>query len=286
MDKAEINYEIHDNEMLAVVSAFKEWRRYLKGARFQIIVYTDHKNLEYFATTKVLNQCQARWAQKLTGYNFKIVYRPGTQNGKPDALSRLPEYHPLKGGGCAEENENQPIYRLLRPDQLVTVNGAQVVLSSLSVETIPQVVFHQSLLEEVFSYGQDDPEWMAEYEKAMSKSPSDHVEYVDGSLYYKGHLYIPDSLELKRTIVSKEHDTLVAGHMGQDKTVELVRRNFFWPQMDSWIQDYVGSCEDCQKRQGNSSRPVWPPAATRGAVYSMGLNLNGFHHRPTIVRWT
>ena len=48
-------------------------------------------------------------------------------------------------------------------------------------------------------------------------------------------------------IVSKEHDTLVSGHMGQDKTVELIRRNFFWPQMDSWIQDYVGSCEDFQK---------------------------------------
>jgi len=43
MDEVEINYEIHDKEMLAVVSAFKEWRRYLEGARFQIIVYTDHK---------------------------------------------------------------------------------------------------------------------------------------------------------------------------------------------------------------------------------------------------
>jgi len=175
------------------------------------------------------------------------VYRPGTQNGKPDALSKRPEYRPLKVGGSAEENENQPIYRLLGPDQLVTVDGAQVVLSSLSVQIIPKVVFHQSLLEEVFSYGQDDPEWMVEYEKAMSKSPSDDVEYVDGSLNYKGRLYTPDSLELKRTIVSKEHDTLVAGHMGQDKTVELVRRNFFWPQMDSWIRHCVGSCEDCQK---------------------------------------
>jgi len=235
MDKAKINYEIHNKEMLAVVSAFKEWRRYLEGARFQIIMYTDHKNLEYFATTKVLNQRQARWAPELAGYDFKIVYRPGIQNGKPNALSRRPEYHPLKGGGSAEENENQPIYRLLRPNQLVTVDRAQVVLSSLSVQTIPKVVFHQSLLEEVFSYGQDDPEWMVEYEKAISKSPSDHVEYVNGSLYYEGCLYIPDSLELKRTIVSKEHDTLVAGYMGQDKTVELVGRNFFWPQMDSWI---------------------------------------------------
>jgi len=53
MDKAEINYEIHDKEMLAVVSAFKKWRRYLEGVRFQIIVYTDQKNLEYFANTKV-----------------------------------------------------------------------------------------------------------------------------------------------------------------------------------------------------------------------------------------
>ena len=114
MDKAKINYEIHDKEMLAVVSAFKEWRRYLEGAWFQIIVYTDHKNLEYFATTKVLNRRQARWAQELTGYDFKIVYRPGTQNGKADALSKRPEYRPLKGGGSAEENENQPIYRLFQ----------------------------------------------------------------------------------------------------------------------------------------------------------------------------
>jgi hypothetical protein len=186
MDKAEISYEIHDKEMLAVVSGFKEWRRYLEGTRFHIVVYTDHKNLEYFATTKVLNRRQARWAQELAGYDFKIVYRPGTQNGKPDALSRWLEYRPLKGGDSAEENENQPVYRVLRPDQLVTVDGTQVVLSSLSVQTIPKVVFHHSLLEEVFAVGQGDPEWMMEYEKAMSNSPRDHMDYAEGSLYYKG----------------------------------------------------------------------------------------------------
>jgi hypothetical protein len=97
MDKVEINYEIHDKEMIVVVSGFKEWRRYLEGVQFQLIVYIDHKNLEYFTTTKVLNWRQARWAQELAGYDFKIVYHPGTQNGKPDALSRR-EYRPLKGG--------------------------------------------------------------------------------------------------------------------------------------------------------------------------------------------
>jgi hypothetical protein len=50
-------------------------------------------------TTKVLNRRQARWAQELAGVDFKIYYRKGTSNGKPDALSRHPEYCPEKGGG-------------------------------------------------------------------------------------------------------------------------------------------------------------------------------------------
>jgi len=85
---AEINYKIHDKELLAVVDAFKHWRRYCEGATHQVQVYSDHQNLEYFRTTKVLNRRQARWAQELAGIDFRIYYRPGTQNGKPDALSR------------------------------------------------------------------------------------------------------------------------------------------------------------------------------------------------------
>ena len=52
---AEINYEIHDKELLAIVDAFKHWRRYCEGATHQIQVFSDHQNLEYFTTTKVLN---------------------------------------------------------------------------------------------------------------------------------------------------------------------------------------------------------------------------------------
>jgi len=52
---AEINYKIHDKELLAVVDSFKHWRRYCEGATDQVLVYSDHQNLEYFTTTKVLN---------------------------------------------------------------------------------------------------------------------------------------------------------------------------------------------------------------------------------------
>jgi hypothetical protein len=96
---AEINYEIHNKELLVIVDCFKAWRRYLEGSLHMVQVFTDHKNLEYFMTTKVLNRRQACWAQELASMDFKIFYRKGTSNGKPDALSRHLEYCPKKGGG-------------------------------------------------------------------------------------------------------------------------------------------------------------------------------------------
>jgi hypothetical protein len=42
---AEINYEIHDKEFLAIMDAFKEWHHLLKGVQHEITMYLDHKNL-------------------------------------------------------------------------------------------------------------------------------------------------------------------------------------------------------------------------------------------------
>jgi hypothetical protein len=84
----ELNYEIHGKELLAIVEAFREWRVYLEGATHEIQVYTDHKNLVYFTTTKVLNRRQVRWSEELSSFNFAIHYRKGSENAKADALSR------------------------------------------------------------------------------------------------------------------------------------------------------------------------------------------------------
>ncbi len=51
----EINYEIHDKELLAIVNSFQEWRHFLERVQHPVTVYTDHKNLEYFMSAKVLN---------------------------------------------------------------------------------------------------------------------------------------------------------------------------------------------------------------------------------------
>uniref|UniRef100_A0A8C1BM78 Gypsy retrotransposon integrase-like protein 1 n=1 Tax=Cyprinus carpio carpio TaxID=630221 RepID=A0A8C1BM78_CYPCA len=85
----ERNYDIGNRELLAVKLALEEWRHWLEGARFPFIVWTDHKNLEYIRTAKRINSRQARWALFFGRFRFTISYRPGSKNGKPDALSRV-----------------------------------------------------------------------------------------------------------------------------------------------------------------------------------------------------
>jgi len=53
---AEINYNVHNKEMATIVAAVKEWAYMLMFVDNEILVYTDHKNLEYINNTKTLNR--------------------------------------------------------------------------------------------------------------------------------------------------------------------------------------------------------------------------------------
>ncbi|KAK3517062.1 hypothetical protein QTP86_004243 [Hemibagrus guttatus] len=89
LNSAEMNYDIGNQELLAVKLALEEWRHWLEGAKHPFTVLTDHKNLEYLWAAKRLNPRQARWALFFTRFKFTISYRPGVKNVKADALSRL-----------------------------------------------------------------------------------------------------------------------------------------------------------------------------------------------------
>ncbi|KAH9275223.1 hypothetical protein BASA83_002454 [Batrachochytrium salamandrivorans] len=82
MNSAEQNYEIYDKELLAVVESFKHWRHFLQGGLHPVTVLCDHKNLEYFMTTKKLTRRQARWSLELSEYDFSLTHRPGKLNGR------------------------------------------------------------------------------------------------------------------------------------------------------------------------------------------------------------
>jgi len=50
----ELNYDMHNKKLLVIFEAFKIWQHYLEGLAYLIDVVKDHKNLEYFSTTRVL----------------------------------------------------------------------------------------------------------------------------------------------------------------------------------------------------------------------------------------
>jgi len=66
-------------------------------------IYRPPKSTVHY-DKKGWTQWQIRWALKLTNYNFKIVYRLGSRGGKPDALSRRPEYRPDEGARHSEQS--------------------------------------------------------------------------------------------------------------------------------------------------------------------------------------
>ena len=78
-------------------------------------VLTDHQNLEHFMTTKQLNRWQARWAEFLSEFNFRISYRPGKEGEKPDTLTRLSQDKPK---GVDDSRSREQFQTLLKASQL------------------------------------------------------------------------------------------------------------------------------------------------------------------------
>ena len=77
---AEINYKIHDKELMAIVESFQDMHSWLIGSPHPISVISDHQNLKYFMSSQVLNHQQVRWSMFLSEFDFKLDYAPGKKN--------------------------------------------------------------------------------------------------------------------------------------------------------------------------------------------------------------
>lgn len=88
---AEQRWQVHDQELGAIVACFTEWRCWLSGTNAPVVVLSDHANLRYFMTSQHLTPRQARWASLLSMFNFEVLHTPGKLN-PADPASRRPDY--------------------------------------------------------------------------------------------------------------------------------------------------------------------------------------------------
>src|SRR5882724_6436283 len=184
----ELNYDVHDKELLAIFEAFKRWRHYLEGSGLPIDVVTDHRNLQYFSTTKILTRRQARWSEYLSRFNLVIRFRPGKLRTKPDTLTRRWDVY-LKEG-----NSN---YASVNPQNYRPVFTSEQLASSLQATTLSIPVLHGSLImdaerlhSDIRSQLQDDP---ISAEHLDNQSDPEWTLDPNGSLHPLGRIYVLNS---------------------------------------------------------------------------------------------
>jgi transposase InsO family protein len=217
---AERNYPVYDQELLAIYEGFRTWRHFLQGAQHPVQVFCDHKNLTYFMTSRQLNGRQARWALFFGDFDFTVHYRPGSKNGKADALSRRSDY---KEGKDSDSN----LVLLMRPMTVSTISNS-------------------SFLDLVKTATLDD---------AFAQSVRNNPEFrFENDLLFKGQkLYVPTT-DLQLQVLKIRHDSPSAGHFGVRKTYELCKRDYFWPNMIDTVKKYLSDC-DCQRSKSSRHSP-------------------------------
>ena len=101
LTETEKKWSATEQEMLGVVYHLEKWRCYLEGVHFTVV--TDHQPNTWFASQKSLSPRQARWYEKLRGFDFTWEYRPGRLNAA-DPLSRNPAYCNVIMASCLNES--------------------------------------------------------------------------------------------------------------------------------------------------------------------------------------
>jgi len=245
----ELNYDVHDKELLAIFKAFKIWRHYLERSASPIDVVMDHKNLEYFSTTKILICQQARWLEYLSQFNLVIRFYSRCLGTKLDALTRRWDVY-LKGRDNGYASVNPHNFHPVFTHEQIAVSLRATILTTLTLCTA--TILDQNQL----------------YSDILATLPFDSSIF-DYLLYLEGHwskddtgflrlynrIYVPDNANLCLQVLQYHHDHVLAGYLGQNKTLELVRRYYIWPNIHDDIQKFCKSCVTCMRTKPQHYRP-------------------------------
>ncbi len=235
LNNRERNYSVTDKELLAMVCGLQEWEYLLLGALHPIDIYTDHRNLLFSAKPKLLSQREKRWQDILAHYDFHIHHVSGEDNGKADKLSRRPDFD-----SSIEQKEELIIdpkcficYCSIQDPLLLRIKS-EILKDDWCMELI------KALNNEPFNT------------KLLGKIDISKCKFENNYLFFNNLIIVPKSCI--PDVLYRYHDIPLAGHMGINRTLELVSRNFYWRLWYKDVRNYVRSCPVCQQMK-HSTKP-------------------------------
>src|SRR3979490_759668 len=248
----ELNYDGTNKELLAIFEAFKHWRHYLEGSAEPVDIVTDHKNLEYFSTTKVLTRRQARWSEYLSQFNLTIRFRPGKLGTKPDALTRRWDVYLKEGGSDYGTINPQNLRPIFTTTQLVeSLRATQLMIPALRASIIMD---SESLHSEILSALPSDPVAMQHLGDLAKPNPR-WTQTEDGFLRLDNRIYVPEVNNLRLRVLQYKHDHVLSGHFGQNKMLALIHREYSWPGLRTPVVEFCKSCTTCMHSKSQRHKP-------------------------------
>ncbi|XP_024120340.2 uncharacterized protein LOC112141437 [Oryzias melastigma] len=328
LSRSESRYPAHKLEFLALKwSVTEKFSDYLYGNHFSVV--TDSNPLTYILTTAKLDATSYRWLAALSTFSFKLLYRPGKQNGDADGLSRRP--HGVLMDDLKSQKEKERIQQftqdLLSDPENINALGQLVVKAicerqltyGISPDGREEDDANCVALVEILtmsptavpdSYGQEDQcgalptiphlteteladaqradqcikHVIAQIEHGDMPPPTLRTQHPDLPLLLRelNRLELHDNILYRRrqvgaratyqlvlparfcdTVLTSLHDHM--GHMGVDRTLDLVRTRFYWPRMVADVEKKVKTCSRCirTKARPEKAAPLVNISTTR-----------------------
>ena len=218
LTEPERKYSTSEKECLAVVWEIRKFRPYSELQTFKLI--TDHIDLKWLHNLKKPTGRLARWALKLQEYDYEIIYRKGSLNYAPSALSTTGEKLDSVASTLSMAKEKEK-------EKSKKINDEWYNHKLMQVKKKPA----------------ENPNWRIRDNQLYFFRPDPLKSSLDlDSNPWK--LTIPK--ELREQVLRENHDSKQAGHLGMEKTYARIAENYFWPGMYSETLKYVKECDTCQ----------------------------------------
>ena len=249
LDETQMRYSIVELEFISILYAVLKCKFYLLGNR-HFFIYSDHKPLVSLMAKNlnlIENSKLRRIREKLSEYNFTLLFQTGLTNHVADYLSRNPMWDSNADQDIFSEfTDSQPQIRLLE-NRTSNSCSPDPLIEDLRIAAKSDLAY-QEVIEALVS-GKSPLQTNRENASRQFKEVWDRLSIFNGLLVVdNSRLVIPYTRRAK--ILQLLH----RGHLGIVKSKMLAKQLYYWPNINKQVNDYVTNCNECMENRAGQQK--------------------------------